>query len=67
VAEGASGVNEQKFQVVGLSPDSEAGYEALHLYLQDGYEPIYSYREAQGRLWINHVFLRFPVQEQKPE
>lgn len=54
-------MSEQKYQVVGLSPDNEAGYEALHLYLQDGWEPIYSYREPREHQWINHVFLRLPV------
>jgi hypothetical protein len=65
-------VSEQKYEVVGLSPDNEAGYQALHEYLQDGWEVVYSYQEPMPReycpdaeewyaTWINHVLLRRPV------
>lgn len=50
-----------KYEVVALSPDGAFGYQALHEYLQDGWEVVYSYREPKGMgCWINHVFLRHP-------
>lgn len=62
------GMNE--YDVVGLSPDSDAGIQALHEYLQDGYHVACQWRESffnthqlgekPSVMWINHMMLRKP-------
>lgn len=44
-----------KYQVVILCPDSDAGYQALHEHLQDGWEPIFHWLD---HLNMNHIILR---------
>ena len=70
-----------KYQCVILCPDSDAGYKALHEYVQDGWEPIICYTTHSVAVRVesfwssnqypqtsgpsNHIVLRKKVQKAK--
>ena len=56
-----------KYQCVILCPDSDAGYKALHEYVQDGWEPMISYTEHLGSQVFNNIVFRKKVKARKPK
>ena len=43
-----------KYESMVLCPDTDAGYQALHEEIQDGWEPLFCWTDEYG----NHIILR---------
>lgn len=50
-----------KCESMMLCPDSDAGYQALHEAVQDGWMPIFHWSEGATATPINHIVLRREV------
>lgn len=46
-----------KYESMIICPDTDAGYQALHEAVQDGWEPLLHWAEDGS----NHIILRRPV------
>jgi hypothetical protein len=55
-------VAKPKYRSMTLCPDSEPGHKALHIAIQEGWEPLVSWIEiVDGQPHSSHIALRLKV------